>query len=167
MAPRAARGWAALLTAVTLVTGCAKVAKTRQFIEWAAHDYYEDAATAVLLVAPSADSLTLECQGDGLYLRYGLEDTPACSEFFCRVIWARTDGGKWLEYAAHHFPNGGYVPNKNSASRRDGAAAEVLLEQMLNASNVEFQHPLTGEPVGFAIGEAHRAELSAIAAECG
>jgi hypothetical protein len=122
---------------------------------------------SAFLLASSGESITLECRSKGLYFGYQLDGLPACYEFDCTAIQARTDDGKWVQYAAHNGSNLGFVRNKNSTVRKNGAVAEALLERMLKASSIEFLNPGTGKPVVFSISDTDRAELESIAAECG
>jgi len=50
---------------------------------------------SAFLMAPSAESLTIECRSDGLYIGYQIDDFPVCHEFACTAIQARTDGENW------------------------------------------------------------------------
>lgn len=122
---------------------------------------------SVFLLAPSGESLTLECRSEGLYFGYQLDGLPTCGEFACTAIKARTDHREWVQYSAHNGSNLGFVRNKRSTVRKNGALAEALLQRMLKASNVEFLNPGTGKPVTFPISDAHRAELKSIVAKCG
>lgn len=125
------------------------------------------AASALLLLAPSAESLTVECRSDGLYLAYQLDDLPSCSDYSCTTIKARTGGSEWTNYSAHDARHSGFVRNQRSKIRRNGALAEQLLERMLDAKRVEFLNPGTGEAVAFPIGDEDREGLQDIASECG
>ncbi len=118
---------------------------------------------SVFLLAATGESTTLECRADGLYLGYQLDDL----EFQCTAIKARTDGGKWVQYAAHNGSHSGFVRNKRSSVRKNGAPAERLLQAMLKASTIEFLNPGTGQPVSFSISKSDQIELQSIASKCG
>ncbi len=122
---------------------------------------------STFLLAPSGESLTLDCRSDGLYIGYQLDGLPACGEFACMTVRARTDSGAWVQYSAHNGSNMGFVRNKRSTFRKNGALAESLLERMLKASSVELLNPSTGKAVAFPISDADRAELKALVAKCG
>jgi len=125
------------------------------------------ASASAPLLASSGESLTLECRREGLYFAYQLDGLPACYEFACTAIQARTDDGQWVQYAAHNGSNLGFIRNKHSTVRKNGADAEALLVRMLKASRIELPNPGTGKPVAFSISDTDRAKLVSIAAVCG
>jgi hypothetical protein len=118
-------------------------------------------------MAPSAESLTIECRSDGLYFAYQLDNLPVCSNFACTFIKARTGAGSWTKFSAHNGSHSGFVRNSRSTFKRNGETAEVLLKQMLSALYVEFLNPASDAAVRFKISEDERKEIKAVSAECG
>ncbi len=124
-------------------------------------------ASAVLLLAPSGESVTIQCRPEGLYLAYQIDGLEVCSELTCLDIDARVDDGGWSTYAAHNGINSGFVRNRKSTVRMHGADAEGLLKLMVNASAVSFRDRRTNLIASFPITEDQREELRQIASECG
>ena len=124
-------------------------------------------ASAAFIMAPSAESLTIECRSDGLYFGYQLDDLPSCSSFACTFIKARTGAGSWTKFAAHNGSHSGFVRNSRSTVKRNGETAEVLLKQMLSSPYVEFLNPASNAAVRFEISGDERKEIESVSAECG
>lgn len=123
---------------------------------------------AVFLLAPSAESLTIECRGDGLYFGFQIDGLPACSDMSCMWIRARTDGGEWVKYGAHRGSHNGRVRSKGDFAqfKKVGELGEVLVGKLTKAKAVEFQNPVTDAPVRFAISESDREDLANVARTC-
>jgi len=135
--------------------------------EWERHEKIQLRSSGVFILAPSGESISIECLSEGLYFAYQIDNFPACHEFSCTAIRARAQDGEWIQYAAHNGGDSGFIRSERSNLRKNGAAAESLLDRILTASRVEFLNPATGEPVAFSITEMHRGELVSIAAKCG
>ena len=124
-------------------------------------------ASAAFIMAPSAESLTIECRSDGLYFGYQLDALPSCSSFVCAFIKARTGAGSWAKFAAHNGSHSGFVRNSRSTVKRNGETAEALLKQMLSSPYVEFLNPASDAAVRFEISKDERNELKLVSTECG
>lgn len=124
-------------------------------------------ASAVFIIAPSAESLTIECRSNGLYFGYQLDDLPSCSSFACTFIKARTGAGSWTKFAAHNGSHSGFVRNSRSNVKRNGETAETLLKQMPSSPYVEFLNPASDAAVRFEMSDDERKELKIVSAKCG